>query len=59
MLVFCEVLFCANFLCCVYYCFFVVVLVVLLSKIKLFGLGLSSDFLVFYFFFFRLINGLQ
>ena len=31
---------------------------VLFSKIKLFGLGLSFDFLMFYFFF-RLINSLQ
>ena len=28
-------------------------------KIKLFGLGLRFDFLVFYTFFFRLINSLQ
>ena len=28
-------------------------------KIKLFGLGLSCDFLVFYDFFFRLVNSLQ
>ena len=32
---------------------------VLFLKIKLFGLGLSCDFLVFDYFFFRLINSLQ
>ena len=32
---------------------------VLFSKIKLFGLGLSGEFLVFYSFFFRHINSLQ
>ena len=32
---------------------------VLFLKIKLFGLGLCCDFLVFYDFFFRLVNSLQ
>ena len=32
---------------------------ILFSKIKLFGFGLSFDFLVFYSFFFELINSLQ
>ena len=32
---------------------------VLFSKIEIFGLGLSFDFLVFYFLFFRLVNSLQ
>ena len=31
----------------------------LFSKVKLFGLGLSFNFLVFYGFFFRLIDSLQ
>ena len=38
-----------------FYCFSCV----FFSKIKLFGLGLSFDFLLFYVFFFRLINSLQ
>ena len=40
------------FSCCCFSC-------VLFSNIKLFALGLSFDFLVFFAFFFRLINSLQ
>ena len=61
MLVFYGVLFCVIFFMlylllvfsfCCFGC-------VLFSKIKLFGLGMSFDFLVLYSFFFRLINSLQ
>ena len=61
MLVFYGVLFCVNLLCCVCYWFFLLLfwLCFDFSKIKLFGLGLSFDFLVFYSFFFRLVGSLQ
>ena len=61
MLVFYGVLFCVNLLCCVFFLVFPFCCFncVSFSKIKLFGLVLSFDFLVFYAFFFRLINSLQ
>ena len=51
VLTFCVVFVSSFSFCCFSRVFF--------SKIKLFGLSLSFDFLVFYAFFFRIINSLQ
>ena len=61
MLVFCGVLFCVIFLCCVCFWFFPFGCFgcFLFLKTKLFGMGLSSDFFLFNYFFFRLNNSLQ
>ena len=57
---FCRVLFMLNLLCLFYYWFFPFFFgCVLFSKIKLFGLGLSFDFFVFYLFVVRLESSLQ
>ena len=56
MLVFCGVLFCfIFFMLCLFLVFsFWLFWLFLFLKTKLFGMGLSSDYLVFNFFFFRL-----